>query len=233
MTSINGTVKPTTINTTLTPAQEQMVAAKPGKDLGKSVADAARRISDVFVTARANTAMNNTQAGQLHQVADGMRKGTISTKEAEGLLKSQQEFTAKARSAMADGKLSAKEQIELQVVQQNLQAQITAAAQGAGGSLGSIFTGLDKNNGRQAAQLDKLADGIAQGTVTRSEASSLLGQQVGIADARGDADSAKESTAVTSQLDRADKTLENYSKPGNQLSKIAIAVGRIAVPVKG
>ena len=188
------------------------------------------------MTVRANKAMDTTQSSQLHQVADGLRKGTVSAKEAETLLKSQQDFTAKRNTAMADGKLSAKEQIELQLIQQNLQKQISAAAKDAGGSLNAIFTGFDKSIGQQAGQLDKLADGIGKGDVTRNEARTLLGQQVEIADARGDADSVKEHAEVTSLLSKADKTLESYSKPGNQqLVKLHPAATKvhIGVPVKG
>lgn len=243
MTTINSAVKTVALNTANTSsltAQQEKLQPAASKDLGKVAQTVGQKIGDLFEAARVNKAVSNTQAGQLHQVADGLRKGTLNAQEAETILKSQQEFNTKLRSANSDGKLTAKEQIELQLVQQNLQKQIDAAVKGPR-SLASVVAGLDKSAGRQAAQLDKLADGLAQGNVTRNEAGTLLRQQAEIADARGDADSVGERVEVGSLLNKADKTLESYSKPGSQQLVKARPFGvgapiggvHIGVPVKG
>lgn len=238
MASITGTVSSVSLNTALTSKQERILdpkvavtkpretQAKPGKEIPGKVIMAGAHKAD---TASA------TQAKQLHQIADGVRSGKLSAKVAETLLKGQQDIFTATSAAMADGKLTAKESIELAARRSNAQKALDAALKGGKPSLGSVL-GLDKNAKTQAAQLDKLATGIATGNITRAETGHLLGQQVTIADARGDADTAAEKNGVSNKLASADKELERHGKAGTQLDKIGklekvhVAVGR---PIKG
>ncbi|HYI00392.1 hypothetical protein [Hyalangium sp.] len=233
MSSINGTVKAPVANTPLT-AKQTKILDNTGKfagakaDHNKPLRGLVGKVVDRFV-ASPLAATRNTQARQLHEVAAGVRKGTVSAKEAEALLQSQQTVASATQRAMSDGKLSVKEKIELSAMQQNAQKLIdTAVKSGLSSSLNGIVNIFNTPAKRQADQLDKLADGIAKGTITRAETGKLLGQQEQIADARGDADSTQESTALKSQQTRADEDLERHSKSGTQLDlkKIATTIGR-------
>jgi hypothetical protein len=162
---------------------------------------------------QADAKVRGKQGDQLHAIAEGTRNGSVTAQESEKLLKEQQAIADATRKAMADGKLSFGEQLKLGMMQASAQAHIDEAR---GNSSRSPFAALDSNAQRQADQLDRLAKGRASGNITNSEAGELLGQQVEVADARGDADSAQERAALGGKLDNADKELSRHSAAGTQ-----------------
>ncbi|HYI02105.1 hypothetical protein, partial [Hyalangium sp.] len=154
-----------------------------------------------------------TQANQLGQVADGVRDGSITAQESEKLLKEQQDIAAYQQKAMADGKLSKGEQLQLGVMQARAALNVHQASTNGDRNL---FAGLDKNAQRQADQIDQIAAGRRSGNITNTEAGELLGDQVEISDARGDADSVGERLELGSKLNEADGEIKHHSKPGTQ-----------------
>jgi hypothetical protein len=231
MTSITGIVSPATLNTSLTAKQPRIAdpkvaVSKPNESHNKPLPHLPGKVqergphkADGFTARPPDSAGRATQARQLHQIAEGVRSGKLSSKEAESLLKGQQDIFGASSRAMADGKLTAREGIELTARQANAQKVIDAALKGGERSLSSAL-GLDKGARTQATQLDKLATGIATGTITRAETGHLLGQQVSIADARGDADTTPEKSDVSNQLAKAGQELERHGKAGTQLDKV-------------
>jgi hypothetical protein len=154
-----------------------------------------------------------TQANQLDQISNGVRNGSVTAQEAERLLKEQQDIAAYQQKAMADGKLSKEEQLRLAVMQSKAALNVHQATTNGDRNL---FAKLDPNAQRQANQISQIADGRRNGNITNTEAGHLLGDQVEIADARGDADSPKEHLALQGKLTAADRDIKYHSKPGTQ-----------------
>jgi hypothetical protein len=162
----------------------------------------------------ADAKVRATQGDQLHDIADGVRDGSVTAQESERLLKEQQKIADATRKAMADGKLSIGERLNLGMMQARADQNIEAAK----GNLNrDFFAGNNKAAQRQADQIDTLADGRTSGNITNSEAGSLLGQQVEVSDARGDADTLGETLEVNSKLGEAEKDIKRHSEKGTQI----------------
>jgi hypothetical protein len=155
-----------------------------------------------------------TQANQLDQISKGVANGSVTAQEAERLLKEQQDIAAYQQKAMSDGKLSMTEQLTLNVMQAKAGLNVHQASTNGDRN---VFAKLDQNAQRQAAQIGQIADGRRSGNITNHEAGHVLGDQVEIADARGDADSLTERLALNAKLNRADRDIKNHSRPGTQI----------------
>jgi hypothetical protein len=153
------------------------------------------------------------QGRQLHEIADGVRNGSITEQEAERLLKQQQDLTKAHTEAKADGKITKEEALRLRLMEAKADLSIHVAGNNKDRD---VFARFDSDAQRQANQLDRLANGRSNGNITNSEASKLLGQQVAIADARGDADSPLENFMLNRQLAQADRDIKHHSRPGTQ-----------------
>jgi hypothetical protein len=152
-----------------------------------------------------------TQGNQLHDIADGVRNGSITAQESEKLLAQQQKLAQATQAAKADGKVTLAEQLKLSMMERQADRAIDSATNNRERD---FFTG--GNAQRQADQIDRIANGRTNGNITHSEASKLLGQQVGIADARGDADTKLESFMLGQELNQADRDITLHSRPGTQ-----------------
>jgi hypothetical protein len=159
-----------------------------------------------------DTHTRNVQAKQLDQIAHGLRNGSITAQEAEGLLKEQTKIADYQKQAMSDGFLSQEERLRLDVMQAGA-ALNTYQAANNGDRNNSFFDG---NAQRQAHQLNQIAAGRRSGNITNSEAGHLLRDQVEIADARGDADSFGEHLEVNRKLGAADRDINYHSQRGTQ-----------------
>lgn len=154
-----------------------------------------------------------TQGDQLHDIADGVRNGSLTEKEAQKLLAEQQKIADAQKAAMADGKLSLSERFQLAMMQNRAGQNIDSAK---GNKDRDFFAGFDKDAQRQAGQIDQLANGRTSGTITNSEAGKLIGQQADIADARDN--TGVFSQALTSiKQNEAQQDLDRHSKPGTQI----------------
>lgn len=162
---------------------------------------------------------SKTQGRQLNDIADGVRNGSITSQEAEKLLKQQQEIATAQQQAKADGKVTKEEARELRMLQARAELSIYGATKNGERDM---FAPFDSNAQRQADQLERLGNGRSSGNITTAESSKLLGQQVGIADARGDADSPLETAALDGKLDAADKDISLHSRPGTQFGGVII-----------
>jgi hypothetical protein len=154
-----------------------------------------------------------TQANQLDQIAQGVRNGSITAQESERLLAQQAKISDYQKQAMSDGFMSQEERLRLDVMQSGA---ALSTFQAANNGDRNAFARLDGNAQRQADQISRIADGRRSGNVTNTEAGELLRDQVEIADARGDADSAAEFTALNGKLNAADKEINYHSKAGTQ-----------------
>lgn len=167
------------------------------------------RPADTFASAQSRT----QQGHQLHDIAGGVRNGSITEKEAKSLLADQQHIANHQKSAMADGKLSLGERLSLGLEQaragQNIQGAKTNGDR-------DVFARLDKDAQRQAGQIDQIANGRTRGTITNAEAGHLLGDQSRIAGRRDLADALNNSVTNLSQ-NRAQQDITRHSKPGTQL----------------
>jgi hypothetical protein len=154
-----------------------------------------------------------TQANQLDQIAQGVRNGSITAQESEKLLAEQAKISDYQKQAMSDGFMSQEERLRLDVMQSGA---ALSTFQAANNGDRNAFARFDGNAQRQADQIGRIADGRRSGNVTNTEAGELLRDQVEIADARGDADSAVEFTALNGKLNAADKEITYHSKAGTQ-----------------
>jgi hypothetical protein len=167
------------------------------------------RPADTFASAQSRT----TQGNQLHDIAGGVRNGSITEKEAKGLLADQQKIANHQRSAMADGKLSLGERLSLGVEQARASQNIHGAKTNGDRD---VFARFDKDAQRQAGQIDQIASGRTRGTITNSEAGHLLGDQSRIAGRRDLAGALNNSLTNHSQ-NRAQQDITRHSKPGTQV----------------
>jgi hypothetical protein len=154
-----------------------------------------------------------TQGNQLHDIADGVRNGSLTEQEAQKLLTEQQAIADAQKAAMADGKLTLGEKLKLGLMQHRADQNIDSAK---GNKDRDVFAAFDKDAQRQAGQIDQLANGRTRGTITNSEAGKLIGQQAKIADAR-DNRGPFANVLTDIQQNQAQKDLDKHSKPGTQL----------------
>jgi hypothetical protein len=153
-----------------------------------------------------------TQGDQLHDIAEGVRNGSLTEKESQKLLAEQQKIADAQKAAMADGKLTLGERLKLGMMQSQAGQHIDSAK---GNKDRDFFASLDKDAQRQADQIDQLAKGRTSGNVTNSEAGKLIGQQADIAETRGS--NGKLGGLLTDiKQDQAQKDIERHSKPGTQ-----------------
>lgn len=167
------------------------------------------RPADTFASAQSRTQQGN----QLHDIAGGVRNGSITEKEAKSLLAEQQNIANHQKSAMADGKLSLGERLSLGLEQGRAGQNIDQAKTNGDRD---VFARLDKDAQRQAGQIDQIADGRTRGTITNSEAGHLLGDQSRIAGRRDLAGSLNNAVTNLDQ-NRAQQDITRHSKPGTQL----------------
>jgi hypothetical protein len=154
------------------------------------------------------------QGDQLHEIADGMRNGSVTTQESEKLLQEQQAISKATQQAMADGKLSTEEKLKLGLMQARAELNIYQAGHN---SSRDVFAGFKSDTRQQASQIDQLANGRTNGNITNTEATELIGQQAQLSDARGDADSPLENALVDLKLANAGKEIAYHSQKGTQL----------------
>ena len=124
------------------------------------------------------TKLANTQSDQLKQIQDGVAKGTISEKEAQGLLKEQAALSEAMKRAESDKKLSPAEMKAFEAQQAKAGENIAKATQS--NEVGSLFQDA-KVTQAQADQIGKIADGIKSGELSADEAAKQLGTQANIA----------------------------------------------------
>jgi hypothetical protein len=155
-----------------------------------------------------------TQAGQLHDIADGVRNGSITAQEAEKLLAQQKQLADATQAAKADGKVTFFEKIKLAALERQAGSAINQAKHNF---QRDPFARIDTSAQTQANQIDRIANGRQNGNITHSEASKLLGQQTKLADSRGDADTAIESLMLGREMHEADRDIRRHSRPGTQV----------------
>ncbi|MFL5344003.1 MAG: hypothetical protein ACJ8AT_04385 [Hyalangium sp.] len=161
----------------------------------------------------ADAQVRGKQGDQLHEIANDVRNGSVTAKESEQLLKEQQDIAKATQSAMADGKLSMEEQLKLNVMQARAELHIYQAGHN---SSRELLAGFDSGAQRQAGQIDRLADGRTNGSITNTEATELLGQQEQVSEARTQAGGLFGRFLLDNKLNQADKELTYHSRPGTQ-----------------
>jgi hypothetical protein len=159
-----------------------------------------------------------TQGDQLHDIADGVRNGSLTEQEAETLLNEQKAIADAQKAAMADGKLSLGEKLRLSLMQGRAGQNIDRASHN---SQRDVFAHFDSDAQRQAAQIDQIANGRTNGNITNSEAGKLLGQQAQIADARDNTGGLSGLVADLKQA-QAQKDIDRHSKPGTQFDFVPL-----------
>ncbi len=162
---------------------------------------------------RPGDANGRTQARQLHDIAEGVRNGSITPQEAERLLKQQENISQATERAMADGKLTTEEKLKLQLMQ--AQADLNIYQAGHNGQR-DFFARFDSTAQEQAKQIDQIANGRTNGNITASEASELLDEQKDIAEERGDAHSFFDRLLVQLEQAQAGGDIAFDSLPGDQ-----------------
>ncbi len=153
------------------------------------------------------------QAGQLHDIADGVRNGSITTQEAEKLLAQQKQLADATAAAKADGNVSFFERLQLNAMEAKAGRSIDQAKNNFEQD---FFADFDPTAQVQADQIDQIANGRQNGNITHNEASGLLGQQTNIADARGNMDSMSDLFSLAGQQGQAAGDIQNQSRRGDQ-----------------
>lgn len=158
-------------------------------------------------------ANGRTQAKQLHEIADGVRNGSITPAEAERLMKQQANISKATDAAMADGKLSTEEKLKLTLMQAQADLSTYQAEHNSDRNLLSVF---DSTAQQQASQIDQIANGRANGNVTANEASKLLKEEAGIAHDRGNKKSELGDLMLRVKMAQAGLDIAVDSRPGDQ-----------------
>jgi hypothetical protein len=154
-----------------------------------------------------------TQARQLREIAEGVRNGTLTPQEAQRLLQQQENIAKATEQAMADGKLTREEALRLKLLQAGADLNIHLARNNGQRSFGASWDSVARE---QANQLERIAKGRANGTITAGEATELLDAQEDIADLRGDANTGFEKLLLSLQQTLAGANISFHSLPGDQ-----------------
>ena len=152
------------------------------------------------------------QGKQLHDIAEGVRNGSITSNEAEKLLAQQKELADATAAAKADGKVTLGERLRLAAMEAKAGKAIDQAKNNF---QRDPFARFDSSAQKQASQIDRIANGRTNGNVTHTEASKLLGQQERIADHRNDGNFIGSFMANMEQS-QADGDIRHHSRPGTQ-----------------
>ncbi|KFE60797.1 hypothetical protein [Hyalangium minutum] len=192
-------------------AQKPAVEAKPA-EIRQLPGRPVDSFFDPSLLKRPDAQTRATQGDQLHDIADGVRNGSLTEQEAQKLLAEQQKIADAQKEAMADGKLTLGERLKLAMMQGRAGQNIDSAK---GNSDRDVFARFDKDAQRQAGQIDQLANGRTSGNITHSEAGKLIGQQAEIAGARNNQGALSELVTGMKQSE-AQKDLDRHSKPGTQ-----------------
>ncbi|ATB42324.1 hypothetical protein CYFUS_007802 [Cystobacter fuscus] len=123
------------------------------------------------------------QGKMLGKIAEGMKSGAITPKESRKLLEGQQKLSASVESALADGEVSADEEIGL--LKQGLDnlKNIKAAYEN---NTQDAFASESVSAPGQVRQIGAIAEGIRQGTIDPKEAQKLLEGQIALLKARAE-----------------------------------------------
>lgn len=162
------------------------------------------------------------QAGQLRDISEGVRNGSITSREAEKLLEQQKKLADATARAKADGVVTKDEARELALLRFQAQQSINKATHNRERD---VFAPFDQTAQRQADQIDRIANGRQNGTITHREAGGLLGQQADIADARQNVSSPLSHWMVDHQLDEAAQDIRHHSRPGTQRPPLDLGPG--------
>jgi hypothetical protein len=184
-------------------------------------------LSSLF--ARPDKQTRAIQGGQLHQIADGVRNGSITGNEAAGLLMEQGKIASAQRAAMADGKLSLGERINLLTLQAKAAGNINSAK---GNFEMDFFAPLDGQAQRQASQIDQIANGRTNNTITNSEAGYLLMQQAHIGATRDSGNPWIEQHSEVVQ-NMAETDIARHSKPGTQFPPFRAGAASVGGLIQG
>jgi hypothetical protein len=153
------------------------------------------------------------QGSQLHEIADGVRNGSITKEEATGLLDEQKAIANAQREAMADGHLSFFERIKLAGMQGRAERNIQGAEHNFSRD---FFAPLKESAQTQASQIDQIANGRTNGNITNSEAGKLLGQQASISAGRDNGGFIGQLMTDIQQR-QAQGDIDRHSRPGTQI----------------
>jgi hypothetical protein len=123
------------------------------------------------------------QGKMLGKIAEGVKSGAITSKEAGKLLEGQRKLSESVESALADGEVSVGE--ELGLLKQGLDnlKNIKAAYEN---NTQDAFTTDSVNAPQQVRQIGAIAEGIRQGTIDPKEAQKLLEAQIALLKARAE-----------------------------------------------
>lgn len=155
-------------------AMQQMMAGLVG---GQGAPSAPQRPMD-FASSFVDAGARNRQANHVDLIGQGLQAGLLSQKEAGGLMKQQGDISKALEAAKADGTISPQEAMGLKMMQ--MKASMDLMKSLFNGETGNPFANPDVT-GTQGSQLGQIAQGIRDGSLNGHEASSLLGQQSGIA----------------------------------------------------
>lgn len=162
---------------------------------------------------RPGDANGRAQGRQLHDIADGVRNGSITSQEAERLLQQQENISKATDQAMADGKLTTEERLKLNLMRAHADLNIHQASTNGQRDFSARW---DSGAQRQADQIDRIANGRANGTITANEATGLLDQQEQIADVRGDFGGWLGNMLTNFVQNLAEGNISFHSLPGDQ-----------------
>ncbi len=127
------------------------------------------------------------QDNQNNRIQKGIADGTLTSQEASGLMAKQSQIAEAKSRAMADGKIDAKERKELRQMQREASRDIFEQRHNASEAPVAPEQRAPNIDGHQTNQSNRIQKGIGDGSLTASEAGSLLDQQTRFAEAKGKA----------------------------------------------
>ncbi len=133
-------------------------------------------IVDRFQTPHRSQDLANTQAHQIDSIRQGIQNGSITAAEAGRLLDQQAQVSQATASASADGVITAREAAGIRRLQRQAGVDVFKATHNS-----DRGAPLDRAVTRgQSAQLDRIAQGVRSGSLTGTEADTLLKDQADI-----------------------------------------------------
>jgi len=140
--------------------------------------------SSIHPNAAALTRTTQEQGKMLGKIAEGVKNGAITPKEARKLLEGQQKLSASVESAVSDGEISLGE--ELGLLKQSLD-NLKNVKTAYENTSRDAFAADSVSPLKQVQQIGAIAEGMLKGSIDSGEAQSLLEGQAALVKARAEA----------------------------------------------
>ncbi|WP_395846658.1 hypothetical protein [Cystobacter fuscus] len=153
------------------------------------------------------------QAALMGKISEGVKSGKITPQELGKLMQGVQKLAEATRAASADGNVTAEEAVNLQKMSmENITNTKSAFENGDKAS----FASINPASQQQAQQLNDIAQGLADGSISNLELTDLAEEQGALAEAQGNVSSTEDASKLLQAQQLTDLTIQMARLTGNK-----------------